>query len=308
VHHAVAGAAPVFSGLPVLVTLLDLAPWELPAVFQRGPIARFGQRLRTQLLRDAATVIVTSPSVARLARRFLRIPDERLAVIPLAPEPAFVAVGALPADAIAEAGRAERLRLGLPDRYLVYAGRYDARHDLRTLLGALGRLGSQPRPRGLGRGTPWPPTVLLVGTSPEDCAAIARSAAREHVGDHLVYASTLDSDALAGLVAGARAVVHPARSDAAALPVIDALAAHVPVVASSVGAVPDIVGAAGLLVPPGDVERLATALRSIWSDDRLRASLAAAAAERPSNARTWRDVAEETRRVYDAAVERRPTR
>ena len=36
VYHAVAGAPPLFSRIPIVVTLLDLAPWELPGIFQRG--------------------------------------------------------------------------------------------------------------------------------------------------------------------------------------------------------------------------------------------------------------------------------
>ena len=42
-----------------MVTLLDLAAWELPHAYQRGVATRFGQRLRGQLLREAAAVIVT---------------------------------------------------------------------------------------------------------------------------------------------------------------------------------------------------------------------------------------------------------
>src|SRR4029079_19009298 len=46
VYHAAGGAIPLATGLPLVVTLLDLAPWELPGAYQRGRAARFGQRLR----------------------------------------------------------------------------------------------------------------------------------------------------------------------------------------------------------------------------------------------------------------------
>ena len=46
VYHAAGNAVPIASGLPTVVTLLDLAPWELPGAFQRGTASRFGQRLR----------------------------------------------------------------------------------------------------------------------------------------------------------------------------------------------------------------------------------------------------------------------
>jgi glycosyltransferase involved in cell wall biosynthesis len=69
-------------------------------------------------------------------------------------------------------------------------------------------------------------------------------------------------------------------------------------VASAVGVLPEVVGAAGILVEPGDPVRLATALRAAWSDDELHAQLVAAAAQHPGTARTWADVARETRAVW----------
>jgi glycosyltransferase involved in cell wall biosynthesis len=299
VYHAVAGAAPLLSRLPLVVTLLDLAPWELPGAFQRGPASRFGQRLRRQQIRDAAAVIVTSPGIGRLARRLLRVRPDRIHVVPLAPHPAFRATALAGPDAAALAD--ERVQLGLPERYVVHIGRYDARHDVRSLLKAVGQLAAQHRPRGLPSGTAWPPRILLAGATPDDRAGLARAAARAGVGDALAYAPTLPPERLARLVAGARAAIQPAVSDAAGLSALDAIAAGVPVVATAVGALPEVVGAAGIVVEPGDPARLAAALRTIWSDDRVHGSLQAAARHRSaSEAWTWADVAAATRRVYAA--------
>ena len=108
-HTAGAGPLPIASGLPIVATLLDLAPWELPDAFARSATARFGQRLRAQLLREAAAVIVVSPSVAKAARRVLHIRADRLRVVPLAPRPAFALVAATRRSA-ARRRRRERAR------------------------------------------------------------------------------------------------------------------------------------------------------------------------------------------------------
>jgi alpha-1,3-rhamnosyl/mannosyltransferase len=295
---------PLATGLPVVVTLLDLAPWELPGAYQRGTAARFGRRLRGRLLRDAAAVIVGSEAVAVAARRLLHLRRSRIRVVPLAPRPAFTTVpqagggtrdpGTMTADP-----RAERERLGLPDRYVVYSGRYDARQDLATLLRALAMLAEAGRPDGLPDGEPWPPRVLFAGASPADRASLARAAGREGVGEALAYAPRLDDSRLAGLVRGARAALLPALSDASGLPAIEAIACGVPVVASAVGALPEIVGGAGILVEPRDPARLAQALATAVADDPVHAQLAAAAAERAAgDRRTWADVASETRSIY----------
>ena len=304
VYHAVGGGPlPIASGLPVVVTLLDLAPWELPGAFGRTVASRFGQRLRAQILRDAAAVIVGSEATARAARRLLHVRRDRLRVIRLAPRAAFPA--ARSTDRVA-AGAGLRNRLGLPGRYLVCSGRFDARFDLATTLDALAALAAVAAPAGAGSGPSWPPRVLMVGASPEDRAAIARAAARRGVGEAIAYAPALAAPDLAALVRGARAVLLPVVSEAAGLPAIEALACGTPVVASAVGPLPGLIGAAGLLVEPGDPDRLAVALTTIWADDAVHATIAEAAASRAeTDGRTWADVAHETRAVYDEVGIRR---
>ena len=329
VYHAAGGAIPLLSGLPVVVTLLDLAPWELPGAFQGNVASRFGQRLRARLLRDAAAVIVGGDAVAAAARRLLHLRRDRLRVVPFAARPAFsfwpaggdgggaadpaageraaTGGGSRIGAAVRRPGRADRERLGLPERYLVYSGRYDARQDLATLLRALEGLAAAGRPDGLGTDVPWPPRVLLIGASPDDRASLARAASRVDVGEALTYAPRLPDERVAALVRGARAAILPAVSDATGIPALEAIACGTPVIASAVGALPETVGAAGILVPPREPERLASALATAWADDRVHARLAGIARERAEGERrTWADVAAETRRIY-AEVGARPS-
>ena len=297
VYHATAGALPIASGIPVVAALLDLAPWTLPDAYQRGTMARFGQRVRARILKDAAAVIVPSVSAGLDARRVLRVKQARLRVIPLASRSAFRP------EALADSGP-ERERLGLGARYAVYAGRYDARQDLPTLLTALGALATEAPPPGVPA-EEWPPRVCLVGASPDDRASLSRDAGRAGVGELLAYAPALPDDRLAALVAGARILVQPARSEATGLAALEAIAVGVPVVASNVGALAEIVGRAGILVEPGDPARLAVALRAAWGDE-LYPTLAGAAAERARDHRTWADVARETRAVWAKAAKAAP--
>ena len=304
VYHAVgAGTLPIASRLPLVVTILDLAPWELPETFSGAATARFGQRLRSRLMRDAAAVIVGTEAVARAARRLLHVRPERIHIVPLAPRPGFVSDGGPPGDGgPSTAADDDAVRLGLGPRYLVYPGRYDARQDLATLLDALAQLAAAGRPTGLPDGVAWPPRVLLVGASPADRASLARAAARKGVGESLTYAPALPEARLAALLRGSRAALLPVLSDAAGLGAVESMATGTPVVASAVGALPELIGPAGLLVPPRDVDRLAIALRTVWADDQVHAQIAAATRERAlTEARTWSQVADGTRRVYAAA-------
>lgn len=297
VYHAVGGGPlPIAPGIPLVVTLLDLAPWEMAGTFQQSIAGRFGHRLRGQLLREASAVIVGTEAVAQGARRLLHLKWERLRVVGLAARSGFTA---RPNRRTEREAAELRTRLGIGDRYLVFTGRYDARLDHEALLGALAALAGQARPANLDTAVDWPPRVVLAGASPADRAAIARTAARQGIGGLLVYAPALAVEALAGLVRSSRAAILPVLSEAAGLPIVEAIAAGTPVVASSVGALPELVGRAGLLVEPGDPSRLATALATIWADDVVHGRVAGAARDRAKSPhRSWTDVASETRAIY----------
>ena len=298
VYHTAGGGLPIASRLPTVATLLDLAPWQLPDAFQRSAASRFGQRLRGRLLRDAAAVLVGTDGVADSARRLLHLRRERVRVVPLAASPAY-AVGPRVLAGRRNEARLLTDRLGLSERYLVYPGRYDVRHDAPTLMAALTRLARSDRPQDLAVDAPWPPRVLVLDATPDDRAALARVAARHEAGPHLVFAPALPPDESAAVVAASRAVVLPMIAESTGLAALDGVAVGVPVVASAVGALPDIIGTAGILVEPRDPDRLAAALSVAWGDDAVRTAIADAAMERATRGgRTWADVAGDVRRIY----------
>ena len=81
------------------------------------------------------------------------------------------------------------------------------------------------------------------------------------------------------MYAGADALALPSRADASPWVVLEALAAGLPVLATRVGAIAEMVGDAGILVAPGDRVGLREGLREL-TDPARRAALAAAAPAR----------------------------
>ncbi len=175
------------------------------------------------------------------------------------------------------------------------------------MLAALASLRGTDRPADVPADATWPPRILVLDATPDDRAALARIAARQGASDRLVYAPVMPVGDAAAVVAASRGVVLPVVSESSGLAALDAIAAGVPIVASAVGALPEIVGTAGILVEPRDRERLAAALAAMWGDGPVRAGLAASARDRAADrpgARTWAHVAEDVRVIY-AEVGRR---
>lgn len=177
----------------------------------------------------------------------------------------------------------------------LFLGRIEAYKGLDVLLDAAERLAAQGLAFEIvvaGRG----------GDLDRHRARIARLAPRVTLDER-----HLPPDALAGHLGRACAVVLPYRdatqSGVAAL----ALNAGRPVVASRVGALPEMVrdGVEGLLVPPGDGDALALALRRLLLDPALARTLGRGAAAAADGPLAWAAVARHTEAVYAAALARR---
>ncbi len=82
-----------------------------------------------------------------------------------------------------------------------------------------------------------------------------------------------DSDELQRLYSEVDALVVPTLADCVPLVVVEGMAAGIPVVATDVGAIPELLAAGGLVVPPGDPRALADAIDRLASSPELRARL-----------------------------------
>jgi glycosyltransferase involved in cell wall biosynthesis len=112
--------------------------------------------------------------------------------------------------------------------------------------------------------------LLIAGTGLEDFLTELRELAAElGIGDQVELIGSRDTAGLAELLAGLHAVVVPSVwEEPAGLVAVEAALARVPVVASAVGGIPEIIGADGeaLLCPPGDAEAFAAALATTFAD------------------------------------------
>jgi glycosyltransferase involved in cell wall biosynthesis len=167
------------------------------------------------------------------------------------------------ADDVAEGGT-EDIPLGLPkEEFLLFVGEMSRDKGLPTLLQAYESLGvERPRLLLIGRRTPDTPTRL------PDGAQMCAEWPHEHV--------------MAAFRRCLFAVLPSICLDACPTTVIEAMASGRPVVATTTGGIVDMIadGENGLLVPPGDENKLAEAMARLVNDADLRARLGAGAQER----------------------------
>ncbi|BFU43868.1 glycosyltransferase family 4 protein [Krasilnikovia sp. MM14-A1004] len=123
------------------------------------------------------------------------------------------------------------------------------------------------------------PVVVVAGSGPSYMPLAQRASAKRAPFFLLGHRSDV-----ADLLAGADIAVVTSDWEARQLFAQEALRAGVPLVATAVGGLPGLVGDAGVLVPPGDVDALDVAVRDLLADPQRRADLAQRG---PRRAATW---------------------
>jgi glycosyltransferase involved in cell wall biosynthesis len=153
-----------------------------------------------------------------------------------------------------------RRRLGVDGNVLAFAGRITRAKSLETALDALRRLDDV--------------TLLIAGDGEE------RARLESVAGENVRFLGAMGRDDVLELFAASDAALLSSSWENFPHALVEALAVGAPVIATRVGGVPEIVddGVNGLLVPRGDPEALADAIRRFFGDPALRERLRAAAA------------------------------
>jgi 2-deoxystreptamine N-acetyl-D-glucosaminyltransferase/2-deoxystreptamine glucosyltransferase len=230
---------------------------------------------RGTLRRADAVVVLTGRTAAAL--RDDGVPADRLSTVPSGFDPALFAVPA--ADVLPGVARP---RIG-------YVGRLAPQKRADTLVRAFGRM----RERA---------SLVVVGDGP-DRALVERLAAESPAADRITLAGFVEHARVPAVLASLDVLVLPSAYEEMGSVLTEAMAAGLPVVASDVGGIPEVVrhGVSGLLVPPGDVGALAAALDRVTADDVLRARLAAGARARSAEY-GWPALSARVAAVYDRVL------
>lgn len=146
---------------------------------------------------------------------------------------------------------------------------------------------------------------LVVIGKPKDKGPVARTVERLGLHDTVRFMRGVDDERMVELFAEAELAIVPSLYEGFSLPAVEAMAAGVPVLGTTGGAIPEVIGPdgeTGLLVAPGDAEALAGGIKRALDDAELRARVGAAGRQRALNSFTWRATAEGTAHYYEAVI------
>ena len=277
-------------GLPCasVVTVHDLMAIEQPRLHLQGleRIVKsiYYRQAIWRALRQATRLIAQSKATADRICALVPEAAARLNVIWSAPDTDL----GPPNDPTAAHARAACLT-GTDSPYLLVVGANNPskRHDLAIAAFAT----AVPRP--------W---RLVLVQRRKARGGLVRLAKRLQVADRIVWLETIARADLIALIQAAGGLIQPSIYEGFGLPVLEAMACGCPVVASDIAPLREVTGGAAVLVPPNDLQALASALRDFVRSPGLRRSLREQGLSRAQDF-SWDRSARETMSVYrDAAA------
>jgi glycosyltransferase involved in cell wall biosynthesis len=288
---------PLRPGQRSVVCFHDTIAESFPRLVFPDRRSEWAWRAKSWLAARQATRVMTVSAASRdaLAAAY-RLPPGRIDVVTEGADARFRPAG--------DRAALERdlARLGVPRGrpFFLFVGGISPHKNLATLLdGFAGLLRDDDA------------TLVLAGDRQAggflaDSAALeTKVRADERLRARVVWTGHVGEDDLVALYQGARALVLPSLLEGFGLPALEAMSCGIPVAASRAGALPEVVGEAGLLFEPTDATALASALRRLLRDDDLVATLSARALERAAGF-SWARGAELAAESFAQALELAP--
>jgi glycosyltransferase involved in cell wall biosynthesis len=278
--------SPPFAPCPVVVSIHDLSFEHLPETFNRRSRAQLRFTVRRSA-RRAKRVLALSEHARHDIISTYRISPELVTTIPIAAPTRF--------RPVEDANELQRVRqtYGINGDYILSVGSIQPRKNLARLLSAYERL-RRTRPNSSL------PQLVLVGKR----AWLYRETLKaiEEIGPGVIVTGYVPETDLPPLYSGALCFVYPSFFEGFGLPPLEAMKCGTPVITGDRTSLPEVVGDAGVLFNPFDIDAIASAIATVVDDSSLRSRLRVKSLDR-ARIFDWRETAKRTLEVYKQAAD-----
>jgi glycosyltransferase involved in cell wall biosynthesis len=248
---------PLLTKVPVVNQILDLMFLVFPpyrkklGIWKRCYYATFGKTFA----RKAMSIITDSEHAKNDIVRIWGLQPEKIVVIPLGVGSCYV-----PVKDKQLLNRVKE-RFGFPDKYLLYLGNFKPHKNVVSLVQAFKKIA--------GRFPEY--KLVLAGPLDDHGLRIQDFVSGQEILDRVIFTNTIrENDHPEVLLSMADLFVFPTLYEGFGLPPLEAMACGTPVIASNLTAVPEVIGDAGVMVNPLDINELSQSMANLLTDPEKR--------------------------------------
>lgn len=282
---------PLLQRIKVILGIHDVMAEQQPQLIFPSRKDRLFWRLKMRMALKQASLIVTVSEHARMnILEQFKLPKSLVRVVPEAPARLFSPVQ----DDAKVRETLDRYNLNPERRFLLYVGGMGPHKNLDTLIKAYATLIQDQR---------FADVALVIVGDKEDVfysqfPALKKSVQQLNLDKSVTFTGFIPDEDLACFYSAAQLFIMPSFDEGFGLPAMEAMACGAPVAVSHAGALPEVVGEAGLLFDPFNAQELQEAISYVLLDRGLRETMRAKGLERAAQF-TWQQTAHAIKGLFE---------
>ena len=269
-----------------IVTVHDTTPFLFPESFTLITLLRY-RLLLPRTLKTADKIITDSNSTKKDLVNYFNIPEEKIKVIFLAADEKFKPLNNEEINEVKQ-----KYSLNFP--FILYVGLLHPRKNIPSLIEAYYKLKLKKDDMEY--------KLVIAGKNNGKCKDIFGTVGRLNLQKDVIFTGYVLDEDLPALYNATDLFVYPSLYEGFGLPPLEAMACGTPVITSNTSSLPEVVGDAGIMVDPYDVDGLADAMHEVLTNDGLREDMIKRGLKR-AKMFSWEKCAKETLRVYLSLME-----
>ena len=262
-----------------IITVHDLTPILYPKEHKFGKYILY-KLLFPRTLTTADKIIAVSYNTKQDLIKYFKVPDKQIKVIHEAANEIFQ-----PLDKETIQNFKTKYNLNFP--FILYVGTLEPRKNIPILIKAFYNLKKYNLPYKL----------VIAGKKGWNYKSIFKTIEKLNLQDDVIFTGYVPDEDLPALYNSADLFVYPSLYEGFGLPPLEAMSCGCPVITSNTSSLPEVVGDAGIMIDPYDIDGLASSMYKVLSNDELKADMVKKGLER-AKMFSWEKTAKETLQVY----------
>jgi glycosyltransferase involved in cell wall biosynthesis len=278
-------------GLPVdkkcrfVITLHDVIPYKMPETVSDRYLRIFSDHIPKIVAECDGIITVSNHSKKDIIEAF-NFPEDKIYVTHLASEDIYKPLDKRVSKYIA------KKYYSLEGDFILYVGGFSPRKNIIGLIEAFSKLISNYKNNI---------KLVIAGKRGKSYEIYKNRAEELHISDKVLFPGFILMEHLPYIYNAAQLFVYPSFYEGFGLPPIEAMSCGIPVIASNVTSVPEVVGESGLLINPKNIDDLCTSMLNVLLDENLRKKLIKSGITNASNL-NWEKTASNTIYAYNRII------